>query len=400
MPHNLQRQNPTQNSITPKPLKNWGVRTVSGLLMTVTSINLAVLASPQEATGSGLEPASLAAQQNRDLSIIAQSNIPTADPAGKNSSTASSQPKSLAASPPGEAAANTVSLPTQILRTGVNVEVNTVSPNSLQLAEILKLTPILQKIQTMREEVQRNRSTVTLESLAARQDLNDAMAEATQIIYQCDLGVDFTLAEITAEQNVYQEILGSYTSLRDKKVLYANAISFLTNGGLWALGEAYDIPTYKYPRLSIPSGTISILAGVVPSIASMYALKAVDGKKTTSEVDPNMLAKIFNYPFTPDTDYPAPVWDFLHAIPPHDKVSRKEQLVDRWISDSNIPNFTDRSSKKQLDVLTACVAQKKGLSIATLNTRQVMLTQLGAEIMKMKRLLLELAMVVHGDKRI
>jgi hypothetical protein len=132
----------------------------------------------------------------------------------------------------------------------------------------------------------------------------------------------------------------------------------------------------------------------------MYALKAVDGKRTTSEVDPNMLAELFDYPCNPDTKYPRSIWEFLNAVPPLDKKPRKVQLVDRWISDANIPNFTDRKSKKQLDVLTASVAQKKALSIATLNTRQVMLTQLGAEILKMKRLLLELAMVVHGDKRI
>ena len=331
----------------------------------------------------------------------AWADTPSAVVGGDNGAPASAAyPRRIAAATQGEAAANTVKIPTQILRTGVNIDLDTVSPNTLQLAQILDLTALLQSIQTMRADVRRNRGTVTLESLAARQELSDAISEAHQIIYKCDLEVDFTLAEITAEQNVYQEILGNYISSRDKKVLYANAASFIANGALWALGEAYDIPTYKYPRLSIPSGTISILAGVVPSIASMYALKAVDGKKTTSEVDPNMLAELFDYPCNPDTKYPHSVWEFLKAVPPLNKQPRKEQLVDRWISDANIPNFTDRKSRKQLDVLTACVSQKKGLSIATLNTRQVMLTQLGAEILKMKRLLLELAMVVHGDKRI
>src|SRR5580658_6498705 len=101
MPYNLPRQNHSQMSITPKPLKNWGVRTISALLMTVTVTS-------------------------NNHGAWAQSNVSPADP----------QPRSLASSPPGEAAANTVSLPTQILRTGVNVEVNTVSANSLQLAEI------------------------------------------------------------------------------------------------------------------------------------------------------------------------------------------------------------------------------------------------------------------------
>ncbi len=382
-----------QSSSTPQRIsRSWWQLSVSLLLLSVywTDASAWAAASEQELADS------------EGPQLIAQSNTPSSRVAGNNAAPASvvSYPRQIAAATSGEAAANSVKIPTQILRTGVNIDLDTVSPNTLQLAQILNLTAMLQRIQTMREDIRRNRGTVTLESLTARQELNDAISEANQIIYKCDLEVDFTLAEITAEQNVYQEILGNYISSRDKRVLYANAGSFIANGALWAIGEAYDIPTYRYPRLSIPSGTISILAGVVPSIASMYALKAVDGKRTTSEVDPNMLAELFDYPCNPDTKYPRSIWEFLNAVPPLDKKPRKVQLVDRWISDANIPNFTDRKSKKQLDVLTASVAQKKALSIATLNTRQVMLTQLGAEILKMKRLLLELAMVVHGDKRI
>lgn len=63
-----------------------------------------------------------------------------------------------------------------------------------------------------------------------------------------------------------------------------------------------------------------------------------------------------------------------------------------------MPAFTDRHSKKQLDVLTASVRQRKGLSIGTLTARSVMLQQLHSEILKMKRMLLELNMAVGGMK--
>jgi hypothetical protein len=127
----------------------------------------------------------------------------------------------------------------------------------------------------------------------------------------------------------------------------------------------------------------------------------MNGKKKTSEVEPNMLAKLFNYPTTADIEYPASVWSYLNEVPADEPKAktRKEQMIDRWVADSNIPGFTSRSSKEQLDVITASVAQKKGLTISTLGTRQVMLMQLSAEIMKMKRMLLELAMVVQGDKQ-
>jgi hypothetical protein len=134
----------------------------------------------------------------------------------------------------------------------------------------------------------------------------------------------------------------------------------------------------------------------------MYTLKAINGKKKTSEVEPNMLAKLFGYPVNQDIEYPVSVWRFLNQTPADEPKAktRHDQLVDRWIKDSNIPNFTSRDNKEQLDVLTASVAQKKGLTISTLSTRQVMLQQLSAEVLKMKRMLLELAMAVQGEKQL
>ncbi len=133
----------------------------------------------------------------------------------------------------------------------------------------------------------------------------------------------------------------------------------------------------------------------------MYTLKAVNGKRKTSEVEPNMLAKLFGYSTTEDIEYPHSVWDYLNQVPASNLKSKKrlDVLVDRWIADSNISGFTNRTSKAQLDVITASVSQKKGLSISTLSARQTMLLQLSAEILKMKRMLLELAMVAQGDKQ-
>ena len=101
-------------------------------------------------------------------------------------------------------------------------------------------------------------------------------------------------------------------------------------------------------------------------------------------------------------DYPNSVWLFLNTTPASEggKRTRKEQLVDRWIADSNMPGFTDRNSKKQLDSLTASVPVRRGLSIDTLSSRITMLQQLESEVAKMKRLLLDLSLAVNGIKKI
>jgi hypothetical protein len=298
---------------------------------------------------------------------------------------------------------NSVQVPTQILKTGINLSSETVSPNSVQVADIIGLTPVLKKLQTLRAQVSQVKGAPpTLENLALRQDYNDVRLECRQIIEQANLETDFVLAEINAERNLYGEILSAMVSKRDRLVARSNAASFYTNGVLWAVGEGFDIPTYVVPRYSIPSGTISILAGVVPSFFSLWAMHQYNGKKIRSENEPNMLAKLFNYPITSEVDYPAAVLAFLDTVPPDgtSKKSRKNQLVDRWLSDQNIPSFTDRNNKKVLDALTAAVSQEKGLSIETLSARQDMLQQLAGEVMKMKRMILELSMATAGDKTI
>jgi len=297
---------------------------------------------------------------------------------------------------------NSLALPTQILRTGINLEDKNLSPNGRQVADILKITPMLQRIQTLRSKVNLIDPNPTEENLLATVQLTACVVDTMQVIQEASLSIDYALAEITAEENLYTELLSTYTGERDKATLKTNAVSFITNGILWAIAEGYDIPTNRHPNYSVTSGTMGILAGIVPSIASIYALYQLRGKRQTSEKDPNMLSKMFDYPTTPDVDYPRTVWEFMNSVPADDPKgkTRRDQLIDRWIADKNISNFTDRSSAKQLDVITASNPRRHGLSIDTLNARQMLLQQLSAEILKMKRMLLELSMVVHGEKTI
>lgn len=326
-----------------------------------------------------------------NLALLISCHSPTAVLADTTVSTANGD---------GAPAANTNAFPKQILRTGINLNTDTCSPNTVQVASDIGLKPTLEKIQSLRQRI--DLSAQSADRNDSRLDLLEARSHAFQIIQRTNLEIDFVLAEMRAEEDVYNEILSTFTSDRDKTLARANAASFVSNGALWAVCEGLAIPTHTKGVYAVSSGITGILAGIIPSFASMYTLKAVNGKKKTSEVEPNMLAKLFNYPTTSDIEYPRSVWLYLNQAPANssDKKTRKDLMIDRWISDSNIPNFTKRDSKQQLDVLTASVAQKKGLTIATLNTRQVMLQQLSSEVLKMKRILLELAMVVQGDKQL
>ncbi len=299
-----------------------------------------------------------------------------------------------------EKGANSLTEPKRILRTGVDLCQTGLSPNTLQLADTIGITPILSNIGNLRRKVADSSNLSPVEKLTARQDLWDATLSGALLIQKTDLEIDYTLAEIDAEQEAYAEMLATYLNDRDKSLALTNAIGFISNGALWAVCEGLAIPTFKQPRYAISSGITGILAGIVPSAASMYAMKQVSGKKRLSEVEPNMLAKIFDYKTDLHIEYPRTVWEFMTQVPAGGPSTgtRRQQMIDSWISDANISAFTDRSSKSQLDVLTASVSHKNGLSIDTLTARKVMLQKVSSEIMKMKRMLLEISMALQGDK--
>ena len=333
----------------------------------------------------------------------ANSKSPQASPGSDDQTAiADSQVASSDAPKTFEAGANQEKFPKEILKSGVRLQAASISDNSRQLAEQLKLLPLLQRIQSLRGRVDPTNFEPTPANISMSQQLTASTVAAMQIIDEANLAIDYVLGEMSAEQNIYNEILSTLTSDRDKTVFKTNAVSFITNGILWALAEALDIPTNRHPNYSTSSGTFGILAGVVPSIASVLALYQLNGKKEMSEKDPNMLSQVLGYPAANEIEYPKPVWEFLTAVPAGDdsKKTRKDQLIDRWVSDKNISNFTDRNSQDQLDIMTAAAPHKKGLSIGTLNARQAMLQQLSAEILKMKRLLYELSMAVRGAKTV
>jgi hypothetical protein len=300
-----------------------------------------------------------------------------------------------------EPTANTQALPNQILRTGVIITSTGLSANTIQLANNIGLSQLMEEIKIANDKAAANAGSMSLEALGNKQDLLDYRQKARFLIQKTALEIDATCAEIIAEKEVYNEILVKFKNDRDKALAKTNAFAFISNGALWAVTYALVIPAYKHAVYNVPVGIVGIPAGLVPSAASLYTFRLINGKKKDSAVEPNMLAKIFKYPTNNEVEYPNSVWKYLNEAPADAPNSKKriDQLIDRWIADSNIPSFTDRRAKKQLDVITGCVAQRKGLTIASLTARTAMLDQVLAEVEKMKRMLLELEMVTNGDKR-
>jgi hypothetical protein len=270
------------------------------------------------------------------------------------------------------------------------------SSEAVEVANHLHLIPKFRELESLRKQAQAYKGEKL--PLELREDLRDVKEEIMEAIEQARLEVDFVQSELAVEIAGQSELLQAYSEARDNHINEVNLWSFRTNGALWAVAEALDIPTYKYPRYSIPSGAIGIVAGVVPSVFSALAVRQSGGGHFDREPRPNMLAKIFDYPVVPTIDYPDSLLAYMRAVPANEPngQSRIDRLISRWTEDTNIHVFTDRNSRKQLDVLTG--AAQHHLTIQLVADRLTMLQQLSALVTFINRPLLELIMVVRGAK--
>lgn len=297
---------------------------------------------------------------------------------------------------------NSVPVPGKILQVKIDLRSSSMSPEAVALGDQLGLNSVLQKVQSLRAQLKDRGNSSDTDTTAIRLALSEARHEALELITQADLEVDYVEAQILEEQSLYADMLQHMTAERDRAVAITNAVSFGTNGALWAACEAIAIPTYKAPILSIPSGVLGVLAGVIPSFASFYAMRQVSGKKYSYKEEPNMLSKLFDRPVGLHCEYPDSVWNFLAAVPPNEPTGKRrvDLIIDRWIEDNNMPSFVSRSSERQVDLITGTKSIPKTITIDLLSTRQTMLDQLSSEVLKMKRLLLELMMAIRGTKQI
>lgn len=283
------------------------------------------------------------------------------------------------------------------IKSGTDINSDELSGEALQLAKQLNLLDKLQRLEHLRQESSAAENKLAEDQRLALIELKE---EITEILEETRMEIEYVRAALAGEIAVQSELARAYAQRRDDRVFKNNLWSFRTNGVLWTLTEALSIPTYSHPRYCVTSGTIGILAGLVPSAFSLVA--AWDSKRGSfiREKWPNMLAKIFGYPVDASIDYPQSVWNFLNSVPPRLNYgkTRAEILVDQWLEDKNIRILTSRDNRAQTDLLTGSVKQK--LTIDLLTDRVNMMSQLDAVVALMNRPLLEVMLVVRGRKHL
>lgn len=272
------------------------------------------------------------------------------------------------------------------------------SPDALQLSGIIGISEKLHRIQDLADK-SKSISPSKLEQ-EEREEFRDLKEEVRESIERTRLEIEYTLAEVKVDQAIYGELVSVYSADRNLRVAKLNAAGFTLNGALWAASEALEIPSYRSPRLSIPSGALGIVAGVVPSLFSLYALKDASGSRFACHGYPNMLSKPFGYTTDTKTNIPDHIWSYMNSVPPDSGVTqtRIERLVERWLNNPNVRTYTDVASQTQRDRITGHA--QCTLTIDLLDDRLLMLNEMQALIHRINRPLLELMLVLQGEKRI
>jgi hypothetical protein len=266
------------------------------------------------------------------------------------------------------------------------------SAEALQLAELMGIKEKLQRLCELNKLAKTSK--LTLEQKEERWDLKFGLLEN---IEETRLQVDCVRGEIEEEEVVLEEARRLLADERDNKVNRANLAAFRTNGVLWAVAEALDIPTYKSPRYSIPSGSIGIIAGIVPSVFSAIATRSSSGGTYKRQIYPNMLTKIFDLPPIPRVEYPGVVWLYLNSAEPGETETRKQIMQNRWRKDPYISYFHHNVCSDNIKLLTGNEPYVGDMDMVS--DKLIMMGQIKAITLQMTRPLLEICMVVHDTKQ-
>jgi hypothetical protein len=283
---------------------------------------------------------------------------------------------------------------TPIFSTHSNPLGKEISADAIQLIDILGLHDKLQRLLEINALAGDTPSRLPVE---LRQERNDLHLEILDKVEETRLQIDLVTDEIDEEQVILEEGMRIFTEETDERVNRANLWAFRTNGVLWAVAEALTIPSYKSPKLSVPSGTVGIIAGIVPSVFSAYATRASDGGRFKRQIYPNMMTQLYDIPPIPRVEFPNVVWRWLNSSTSDDKRSRRQIILDHWRDDKNINVFHNGINHDKLMLLTG--NENYNTNMQLISDKLIMMGQLKAVTRQMSRPLLEICMAAQGKKR-
>jgi hypothetical protein len=269
----------------------------------------------------------------------------------------------------------------------------------LPIATTIGISEYVTRLPQLRRRLNDMGPTNTLERLIARQDLLETQEQMMRSVFKANMEVDYMLARIDAETNVFSQLLADLESKRDKGVMASTILANLTNAALWSVSCSYTIASTHHATYSYDDGINGIVAAIVPSAFSLYALYQLQGPKRNLQVDPNILNPMFAAPVSRDVAYPAVVNTYLGERPGGRTFgpTRKERLLKLWSEKGYLPSSKNQHLfQEKEDILAGTISKKAAVTIKMMQIRLLMLTDLRCEVIQLKKQFLGLTNVADG----
>ncbi|MCA9803240.1 MAG: hypothetical protein KC777_14820 [Cyanobacteria bacterium HKST-UBA02] len=268
-----------------------------------------------------------------------------------------------------------------------------ITPKGEELAHIIGIIPQLEHIDRLKETITKldpDKDEDLVDKLMNR--LDRITTTVSQRILRASLEVDYCTSEIDFEQERDDFLLAELGEKEDRKLLWANRINAVANASLWTISGILTLPAYRQPRLSVPTGITTIVAGTVPGALELITLQIPTVNRIHNKSRGNLLAYVMGMASAEDFSIPASVDRYLSSIPPDtkDKLNRKTILINAWVSAKLMPPEDSRDSEKYRLLLTDYRDDKTPLKREHLQRRIMMLNHLKVAVFNMKRGLLEL----------
>lgn len=246
-------------------------------------------------------------------------------------------------------------------------------PGAAEAARVMGIAPLVEQMRRPAEADRRDAS-MNLQWLALRQEITEAVLATS-------LQVDGVVAEIDSEIAQTNGIRAYLESRRDRRIGINTVANIVTGGGMGVVGQLIQI------KNNTLGNVVGAVAGGASSILSVIAIRQQRGGQQSMGIAPNMLAKIFDR--TPEfhSDYPEVVWSYLNAVPPTEggTETRRAKLIKQWTQLGRLDAAPTPKAQHKIDLLTTSISQQTSLSIDVLADRAMMLADVRARLLLMKR---------------
>jgi hypothetical protein len=266
-------------------------------------------------------------------------------------------------------------------------------PLSLQLAKELGLADLLLRLQSLSEHDKHKHATAPLSS-----ESTSVRLEIHEVVLTTMLQCQEVIAEIDGEVSEADELKAAMGNKRDQAIKTNAIANIIANGFICGVGTALQEPFETFPnsRFELP-GEITEATGSFASVGlGSYALRQNAGARLSSDIRPNMLAKVFKRPNDSETEYPDVIWRYLNATLPGTKITRRQLLIQRWEELGRIPPQNTQKGREYMRTLAGTIPQKNTVTMNMLDDRESMLLDLKADVSQIYKELLNIMLVVRA----